>query len=199
MLITVVSASVAFLAALVIPVVVSAAVRRGDRRRSARGVVPDAATGVLFTVRPRRWQHVVLRVVGILFVVVGALMALVSVVDADDMDSPGPLIAAVVILLGGGGFVLLANSMRRTAIDALPDRLRVRVGFRPERTVLLTDIASISPLMNAYGGLQAKDASGHRLFSTTGLAQGYGTLEQYLQERAPLPRDPTLGATGPLG
>ena len=186
--ITVLSVSVAFVAALVIPIVVTSAVRRGDRRRGKSWPVADAETGVLFTVRPRRWQRVLIRTIGVLSIVVGGLFSLVSLVslaDPDDALPVGAVVSAIAILFGGVAFVLLASGMTRTRIEALPDRVRVRSGFRAEREVLLDDVASYSPLKNSYGGVIAKDADGARLFAANGLAQGYDHLVDHLERRTP--------------
>lgn len=67
-----------------------------------------ADTGALFAVKNRRWQSVLFRVVGIVFLVVGGLFTLVAVVESEQMDGPGPLIAMAGITVAGALFVLLA-------------------------------------------------------------------------------------------
>lgn len=96
------SVSVAFLAAFLIPLTVSATVRRNDRRRAERDPIsrPDPTH---MEVRFRTWQWVVWRVLGIAFVLVGALLSLVSIAGAGELDSPAPTIAAIAFLLAGWG------------------------------------------------------------------------------------------------
>lgn len=192
------SVSVAFLAAFLIPLTVSATVRRNDRRRAERDPIsrPDPTH---MEVRFRTWQWVVWRVLGIGFVLVGAILSLVSIAGAGELDSPAPTIAAIAILLAGCGALLLASALRRGRIVTSPDALTVRRGFRQERTIPLTSIAAIRPLANAYGGLDARDADGRRLFTVMGLARGYDEFEQFLAERVVEPQHTAPAPTGPSG
>ncbi|PZE69778.1 hypothetical protein [Curtobacterium sp. MCBD17_021] len=182
---TFLSVTIAFVAAAVIPGVVTAAIRRGDRKRKHQRVLAGAAPDALFTVRPRRWQRVILRTIGILVIVLGGVLLLGATSTTDDPDALPMGIAGGVGLLGGVAFVLLAGALARTRIDALPDRLVVRKGFRAEREVHHTAIASIRPWTGPYGGIQARDAKGTVLFDTVSIAIGYPDLEAWLAERAP--------------
>lgn len=195
---TISSVSVAMLAAFLIPLTVSATVRRNDRRRLERDPLsrPDPTR---MEVRFRTWQWVVWRVLGIVFVAVGALFSLVSIASAGEMDSPAPTIAAIAILLAGCGALLLASALRRSRIVTSPDALTVRRGFRQERTIPLSAIAAIRPLANAYGGLDARDANGRRLFTVMGLSRGYDEFEQFLAERVLEPQHTAPAPTGPCG
>lgn len=182
---TIVSVVIAGLAAFLIPLAVSAAARRGDARRRAEGRLPAPDIGTLFTVRLRRWQSALIRTLSIVFIVIGVLATAGSVSVLDEATSPGPLISAVVILLVGIGGVVLASAMRRTRIAGLPDAVLWRQGLRTEQVVPLESIASITRLANAYGGIQARDRSGRRLFWSNTLSHGYGDMVAYLAERVP--------------
>jgi hypothetical protein len=182
---TIISVTIAFVAAAVIPVVVTSAIRRRDRKRKHQRVLAGAAPDALFTVRPRRWQRVILRTIGILVAVVGGVLLLAAVTATDEPDALPVGIVGAVALLAGVAFVLLAGALARTRIDALPDRLVVRKGFRPEREVHHTAIASIRPWTGPYGGIQARDSTGTVLFDTVSIAIGYPDLEAWLAQRAP--------------
>ncbi|QWS33336.1 hypothetical protein [Curtobacterium aetherium] len=182
---TFLSVTIAFVAAAVIPAVVTAAIRRGDRKRKHQRVLAGAAPDALFTVRSRRWQRVLLRIVGILVLVVGGVLLLAAASTTEDPEALPMGIAGAVGVLVGVAFVLLAGAAARTRIDALPDRLVVRKGFRAEREVHHTAIASIRPWTGPYGGIQARDSAGTVLFDSVAIAIGYRDLEVWLAERAP--------------
>ncbi|GAA1492961.1 hypothetical protein [Curtobacterium herbarum] len=182
---TITSVTIAFVLAAVVPVVVTSAIRRGDRKRKHQRVLAGAAADALFTVRPRRWQRVILRTIGILVIVVGGVLLLGAAGTSDETDALPMGIAGAVALLAGVAFVLLAGALARTRIDALPDRLVVRKGFRVEREVHHTTIASIRPWTGPYGGIQARDPNGAVLFDTVSIAIGYPDLEAWLAQRAP--------------
>jgi len=182
---TITSVTIAFVIAAVVPVVVTSAIRRGDRKRKHQRVLAGAAPDALFTVRPRRWQRVILRTIGILLAVVGAVLLLAGVTSTDEPDALPVGITGGFALLAGVAFVLLAGALARTRIDALPDRLIVRKGFRAEREVHHTAIASIRPWTGPYGGIQARDPNGAVLFDTVSIAIGYPDLEAWLAQRAP--------------
>jgi hypothetical protein len=194
---TIISVTIAFVAAAVIPVVVTSAIRRGDRKRKHQRVLAGAAPDALFTVRPRRWQRVILRTIGILVAVVGGVLLLAAVTATDEPDALPMGIAGAVGLLAGVAFVLLAGALARTRIDALPDRLVVRKGFRAEREVHHTAIASVRPWTGPYGGIQARDANGAVLFDTVSIAIGYPDLEAWLAQRAPWAWSAYAGAGAP--
>jgi hypothetical protein len=182
MWISLVSVTVAGLASFVIPLAVSASVRRNDRRRAERDPL-SAQDPARVVVRSRTWQWVVWRLLGIVFIVVGGFFTLVSFVGADTMDGPGPAISAIAIFIAGCGALILASSLRRFRIVASPDGLVVRRGFREERTIPLTAIAAVHPLANAYGGVDARDTAGRRLFSVMGLSYGYAEFSEFLEAR----------------
>lgn len=199
MWITVVSVGIAMVAAFVITTSVTAATRRSDQRRRERGEALPSEDGALVTIRLRTFQWMIIRVVAVVFVVVGLLMALAFLAVAEDGAEAGMAVAALAILLAGVGGVALSRSMRRTRVLAMADHLLVRQGFRQERRVELGEIAAILPIANQYGGLQARDAAGKRLFSVMGLARGYTELQAYLDERVVRPRTVAPAPPGPDG
>ncbi len=169
---------------ILIPRVVGAAVRRGDR--NGRAVVgPDAGTGALFAVKNRRWQSVLLGVLGIVFLVVGGFFTLVSVVESEQMDGPGALVAAAGMMVAGALFLVLAMGVRRFRVDAFDDHLTVRPWFRATRVVPLTEIGSVRPALNQYGGVDVRDVNGRKLFTATTISMGYDAIDAYLRDRWP--------------
>lgn len=192
------SVGVATLLGLLVPRLVRAATARGDARRRAAGFRGADEPGVLVTVTTRRWQPALLGTFGFVCALLGALATTASLAGGPGRGPVvGPVVTGIAMLLGGAGFVLLAHVLRRTRIRAMPDRLEVRQGLRAERTVLLSEIAEIVPLLGQYSGLAGRDAAGNRLFAVSGIARGYGEFSAYLRERVPLsPTDPG-GAPGP--
>jgi hypothetical protein len=175
---------VAVLLSIVIPAIVGAAVRRGDR--NGRAVArPNADTGALVVVKNRRWQSVLFRVLGIVFLVAGGFFTLVSVVESEEMDGPGPLISAAGITVAGALFVVLAMGIRRFQVDAFDNHLTVRPWFRATRVIALTEIGSVRPSLNRYGGVDVRDVNGRMLFTATTISIGYDDIVAYLQERFP--------------
>ncbi|WP_459344307.1 hypothetical protein [Arthrobacter sp. MDT3-44] len=195
---------VAVLLSVVIPMIVGAAVRRSDRNGCGTAR-PNPDTGALFIVTNRRWQSVLFRVLGIAFLVIGGLFTLVSSVESETMDGPGPLISAAAIMVAGSLFVVLAMGIRRFRVDAFDKHLTVRPWFRAPRVVALTDIGSTGPSLNQFGGIAVKDANGRTLFTATKISIGYDNIVAYLQERfspqqtpnpaAPSDVEPWQGAT----
>lgn len=193
-------AAVAALLSLVIPAIVGAAVRRSDRngRAAARpNTDTDTDTGALFVVKNRRWQSVLFRVLGIVFLVIGGFFTLVSVVESEQMDGPGPLVAGTGITVAGALFVILAMGVRRFQVEAFDNHLTVRPWFRATRVVGLTDIGSVSPSLNQYGGIDVRDVNGRMLFTATRISVGYADIVAFLQER--IPRQQTKNADVPSG
>ncbi|WIE75329.1 hypothetical protein [Curtobacterium sp. MCSS17_007] len=199
MWITITSVGIAMVAAFVITTSVTAATKHSDRRRRERGESLPNEGGALVAVRLRTFQWVLIRVVGVVFVVGGALLALGAATTISTGVEPSLVIVAIVLLLAGIGGIVLSRSMRRTRVLAMEDHLLVRQGLHQERRVDLVEIAAIAPITNQYGGLQARDATGKRLFSVMGLARGYAELEAYLQERVVRPRATAPAALGPNG
>ncbi|MBD8660680.1 hypothetical protein IFT72_10835 [Frigoribacterium sp. CFBP 8754] len=187
--ITVLSVSLALVIGIVVPIVVAALVRRGDAARGKTFPVPDAVTGVLFEVRTRRWQRVLLRVIGYVMAIVGAFMtfigAVVGFTDPDEALPFGFWIAAVLILAFGVWLVMMASALGRTRLQVWEDRLLARRGFRAERLVLLSDIARLTPYASQYGGIVAKGADGGKLFISDGLELNHDLLADHLRTRLP--------------
>ncbi len=199
MWITITSVGIAMVAAFVITRSVTAATKHSDRRRRERGETLPSEGGALVTVRLRTFQWVLIRVVAIVFVVVGALLSLGAATTISTGVEPSLVVMAIVLLLAGIGGVVLSRSMRRTRVLAMEDHLLVRQGLHQERRVDLGEIAAVLPIANQYGGLQARDVTGKRLFSVMGLARGYAELEAYLQERVVRPRATAQAALRPNG
>ncbi|PPB48682.1 hypothetical protein C4K88_13240 [Arthrobacter pityocampae] len=186
--------AVAVLLSILIPAIVGAAVRRGDRNgRAATG--PTTDTGALFVVTNRRWQSVLFRVVGIVFLVIGGFFTLVAVVESEQMDGPGPLITGAGITVAGVLFVVLAMGIRRFRVEAFGNHLTVRPWFRATRVVAVTEIGSVRPSLNQYGGIDVRDVNGRMLFTATTISIGYHDIAAYLQER--LPRKQTTNPAVP--
>ena len=199
MWITITSVGIAMVAAFVITRSVTAATKHSDRRRRERGEPLPNEGGALVTVRLRTFQWVLIRVVAIVFVVVGALLSLGAATTVSTGVEPSLVVMAIVLLLAGIGGIVLSRSMRRTRVLAMEDHLLVRQGLHQERRVDLAEIAAVLPIANQYGGLQARDATGKRLLHVMGLARGYAELEAYLQERVVRPRATAQAALRPNG
>ncbi len=199
MWITITSVGIAMVAAFVITRSVTAATKHSDRRRRERGETLPSEGGALVTVRLRTFQWVLIRVVAIVFVVLGALLSLGAATTISTGVEPSLVVVAIVLLLAGIGGIVLSRSMRRTRVLAMEDHLLVRQGLHQERRVDLGEIAAVLPIANQYGGLQARDVTGKRLFSVMGLARGYAELEAYLQERVVRPRATAQAALRPNG
>jgi hypothetical protein len=177
----------AVLLSIMIPAIVGVAVRRGDRsgRTAAH---PNSDTGALFVVKNRRWQSVLFRVLGIVFLVIGGFFTFVSVVESGELDGPGPLISAAGITVAGALFVVLAMGIGRFRVDAFDNYLTVRPWFRAIRVLALTEIGSVRPALNQFGGIDVRDVNGRVLFTATKISIGYDDIVTYLQERFPRQR-----------
>lgn len=177
-------AIVAFVLLAAIPAAVGAVIRRRDRHNPSAAVA-DRAAGALFVVKNRAWQAILLRVVGIVLLVSGGLFTLISVADADDLEGPGPLIAAACMTVAGVVFVVLAIGVGRFRVDAFDDRLVVHPLFGSVRLVGPTDIGEIRPTTNRFGGVDVRGLDRRILFTATTISVGYRDLVPYLEERTP--------------
>ena len=146
---------------------------------------PNADTGALFSVMNRRWQSVLFRALGIVFLVIGGFFTLVAVVESEQMDGPGPLIAMAGITVAGALLVVFAMGIRRFRVDAFDSHLTVRPWFRATRVVALTEVGSVRPALNNFGGIDVRDVNGRMLFTATRISSGYDDIVAYLQERSP--------------
>jgi len=185
---TVVSVGVALVVGYAIVVLVRVTTGRNDERRAGLPRKLPSEAGALVTVRLRRWQWLTISVVSVVLVVVGALAAVATVAAVPETTpgsspDPGPAITAGAILLSGVGGFVVSTSMRRTRILGMDDHLLVRQGLRAERRVAVSEIASVLPTGNQYGGFEGRAADGSRLFSVAGLARGAVEFEEYLEER----------------
>ncbi|QQD75875.1 hypothetical protein I8920_13845 [Curtobacterium sp. YC1] len=177
----------ALFAMAVIPAVVSALVRSSDRKRPPSTVVGDEASGVLFTVRARPWNHLVFRILGIVFVVVGVLFVLATLTVLDDPDAIGMLLTGVGIGLGGILFLYLGVGQERRRVEGYDTRLLVTPMFRAAHTVEPGDIARIRPTTNRFGGLDVKVTGRRGVVTVLAIDAAYPELCAWLEQRAPGP------------
>jgi len=160
-----------------IPGLVTLAVRHSNQKTS-----PMAAIGRPgFVVRNRRWQVALLRIVGILFVLVGALLLATGLSGA----ILGASIAGACMILGGVAFVIGGQALSSYRIEGRLDGLEARSFGRGVRSIGSLDIAIVLPSHNNYGGLRAEDATGHMLFDANRLMSGYVDLISWLQQYRP--------------
>lgn len=165
---------------------------RGRRTSHLSGVVAGIpAVGparpgdaVLFVVRPRRWQYGILRVVGVIAIILGALMVLLTVLS--HMRNPvGPLIAGIGAFGGGIALLTLARMVQREQTEVLENSVRVRRGRLREREFALDEINRLTPEFGIYGGIVARDFAGNRIFGATAVAVGYDDLIAFLHHKKP--------------
>jgi len=139
---------------------------------------------VLFVVRPRRWQHGILRVIGVAAIILGALMALLNLLS--HMRNPaGPLFAGVGVFGGGIALLSLARMVQREQTEVLENSVRVRRGWLREREFALDEIKGLTAESGIYGGIVALDASGKRIFGASSVAVGYDDLVAFLHRKKP--------------
>ncbi|WP_049829634.1 hypothetical protein [Arthrobacter sp. RIT-PI-e] len=176
-------AIVAVLLSIVSSAIVRVVVFRAERNARVANY-PSTDTGALFVVKNRRWQSVLFRVLGIVFLVVGSFFTFISIVESEQMDGPGPLISGAAIAVAGALFVIVAMGISRFHVGAFTDHLRVRPWFRPTRVVPLAEIGSVRPSFNRLGGIDVRHTSGTMLFTATGVSVGYNDIVFYLQQRS---------------
>ncbi|ROR37058.1 MULTISPECIES: hypothetical protein [unclassified Curtobacterium] len=176
---------IALIAMIAIPAAVSALVRRSDRKRPPSTVVGDEAYGVLFTVRARRWNYLLLRIIGIVFIVVGGFFFLATLTLLDDPDAIGMLITAVAMVLFGILFVYLGVGQKRRRVEAYDSQLVVTPMFRAARTIDPTAIKHIRPTTNRFGGLDIKVNGQRGVISVISIDAAYPELCAWLEQRAP--------------
>lgn len=176
---------IALIAMIAIPAAVSALVRRSDRKRPPSTVVGDEAHGVLFTVRARRWNYLLLRIIGIVFIVVGGFFFLATLTLLDDPDAIGMLITAVAMVLFGILFVYLGVGQKRRRVEAYDDQLIVTPMFRAAGAVGPGAITRISPTTNRFGGLDIRAKGRRGVISVLAIDAAYPELCAWLEQRAP--------------
>ncbi|MEO7016363.1 MAG: hypothetical protein ABI067_07450 [Leifsonia sp.] len=107
-----------------IPAIVIALGRRNQRRHPSDPIVDAPSTrqqgGALLTVRNRRWQSILIQVVGITIVAVGALLVISALATATD-SSAGMGVAGVFATFGGVAFVFLDYLRSRRPDLPIPD------------------------------------------------------------------------------
>jgi hypothetical protein len=170
-----------FVVMLLVTLIVSAAVRRAPATTTWKA----RRSGVLFVVRSRRWQCILIRTVGIVWIVIGCFLLLVALTDPGESSTPGMGIAAVALAVGGILFVWLAHGMARSRLEVTPDTVWVFPGVGAPRAVAVGDIAVLKPLAsNNYGGVVARSAT-KRLFHASRVLSGYPQLIEFLRTRRP--------------
>jgi len=178
---------------VVLSVVLSIAVLAGvtafvsNQVRRASSVSPREATRseVSFIVSARRWQSVMMRVVGTLSIVVGGVLLLVAVVPSSSSSSGGVGIPSVIIAIVGIFFLWIARGLSRARLEVTPDSIWIFRFTGQPREVAVADISRLSALgSNNYGGLVAHIEQG-RSFSATRIMLGYPQLIDYIQTKRP--------------
>lgn len=179
------SALVAVLVMIAVPAVVTALVRRADRKRPPSALVGDEAPGALFTVRSRRWQILLFRIVGIVFVVIGGLVFLVGLATLGDPDTRSALFVGFGIVLFGILFLLIAMGVRRRRVEVFDGHLLVTPWFRAPYAVRAAEIRRLRPSTNRLGGLDIRTAARRGTVTVTAVDPGYPEFCDWLAGRAP--------------
>ena len=155
------------------------------RRTPSTATWKSSRAGVLFVVRSRRWQRVLVRTVGIVAIVLGGFLLLVALTATDDSQTLAMGIAGIAMAIGGAFFVWLAHGMARSRLEVTADTVWVIPGIGAPRQVALSDISALAPLAsNNYGGVVARSAS-KRLFHASRVLLGYQQLIEFLRARRP--------------
>lgn len=183
---------VGFVSVVLIIVVVggslAVAVHAAVLRSSATGSGAGSHDGVLFVVRPRRGQRILLRTVGIVMVVVSGFALLVAATSPSDSGGVGSTIAGGAIGLVGVYLIWGAHYWAYKRLEVAPDTVWVyRLSRRPRR-VLLSDITRLRPIpsnnFGSGGGFVAR-AGRKRLFAAPRTMIGYTELIDHLHSTRP--------------
>ncbi|MFJ3032787.1 hypothetical protein ACIPC2_00110 [Curtobacterium pusillum] len=169
---------------IAIPAIATALIRRHDSARpprSERGV----PAGALFVVHGRRWTHVMIRVFGIVFIVVGGVIFLTGFAELPDAGAVFTFALGFIVAVFGIGFVLLAVGMKRRCVEAYDGYLLVVPMFRAVLTVRPEDIKRIRPSLNRMGGLDIKVHGRFSVFSVISIDHGYPEFCGWLERSAP--------------
>ncbi|MEO7123925.1 MAG: hypothetical protein ABI400_12580 [Lacisediminihabitans sp.] len=181
---------------LVVLVGVTAFVSSRVRRASSVSTREATRSNVSFIVCSRRWQSILLRGTGILFVVIGCLLLLVAIVPGTIPSAQGEGIPGVIIAIVGLVFLWLARRLARARLEVTPDSIWVFRGRGTPREVPVSSIARLRAMTsNNYGGVVIHPEQG-RSFSANRLMLGYSQLIDYLQTNRP--DLPIPDASGPL-
>lgn len=140
---------------------------------------------VLFVVRGRRWQVILLRTIGIVCIVAGTLMAVLSVVSTATAAVLGPIIAGFGLFGLGLGLVVMARGLARARLEVTPSGFRWSRGFGEVQTFMLADIVYLAPMTGQYGGLVGKGFEHRTLFRATTIDLEYNQLFGYLRTYRP--------------
>lgn len=168
-------------------VLVSVTAFVSSRVRRAASVATRMATQseVSFVVCSRRWQSILIRGVGALFIVVGCLLLLVAIVPSSTTSLHGAAIPGTIIAIVGVLFLWLARGLKRVRLEVTSDSIWVFPWTGAPREVALSDISRLSLLASSnYGGVVAYTEHG-RSFTANRLMLGYRQLIDYFQTRRP--------------
>lgn len=175
------SAMIAFVAV----VLVTAAVTGILRRAPAVATWKATRAGVLFVVCSRRWQRVLLRVVGIPAIVIGCFLLLVALTVTGDGPMLGVGIAGLAIGVGGILLLWLAHAMARSRLEVASGSVWVFPMAGAPRQVALGDITALASLPSSnFGGIVAR-AGSSTLFSANRSMLGYPQLIEWLRTGRP--------------
>lgn len=147
---------------------------------------PATKSGVLFVVSNRKWQVLVLEVIGLVIGATGIVLVVLSIVLGGSALGGGP--PGVVFVLAGLILLWMGHGVSRARLEVTPDSVWVFRWSGAPREVPLRAISRLDPLTrNNYGGVAARSPK-RRLFSASRLMLGYPQLIDYLHtNRADLP------------
>lgn len=170
---------------LAVLVGVTAFVSSRARRTSSVSKREATRSEVLFIVCARRWQSRLLRGVGILFVVIGCLLALVAFVPSGTSSAQGAVIPGAIIAIVGIFFLWLARGLAHLRLEVTPNSIWVFGWAGQPREIRVIDISRLGELASSnYGGVVAQFEHG-RSFNANRLMLGYPQLIDYFQTHRP--------------
>lgn len=170
---------------LVVLVGVTAVVSSRVRRASSVSTRQATRSDVSFVVCSRRWQSILIRGVGVLFLVVGVLLLLVAIVPSNSASAEGAGIPGVIIAVVGLFFLRLALGLARARLEVTPDSIWVFRGRGTPREIPVSSITRLRGMTsNNYGGLVIHPEHG-RSVSANRLMLGYPLLIDYLHTNRP--------------
>lgn len=177
--ITAVSVGVAVAAMVIVTLAVSAGIRRSPSTATYKATKGS----VLFVVSTRRWQRVLIRTIGIVVLVLGAVITLVAATRPTSPPAMG--IAGTAMIVGGILFVLLAKGMYRLRLEVTPDTIWSFPMIAAPREIPLVEITALAPhITSNYGGILGKTGSKTRFYATR-IMLGYPQLIQHLRQYRP--------------
>lgn len=140
---------------------------------------------VLFVVRGRRWQFVLVRTIGVICIVAGTLMTLISMASTATAALIGPIVAGFGFFGLGVGLVVMARCLARARLEVTPSGFRRSRGFGEVQTFRLADVMYLAPMTGQYGGMVGKGFEHRMLFRATTIDLEYNQLYGYLRTFRP--------------